>query len=83
MQNGQVNYDIAVVIKIDLLILTKFKMNDGNSFSFPSFESYNYPSHNNLTFHEIEPTQQSHYDNAKDSMIKHFPGKQNYLGNHL
>jgi hypothetical protein len=52
------------------------------SISFTSFDSYNYPSHHNLTFHENEP-QSSRHELAKDSTIRHFPGKQVNLGQNL
>lgn len=57
-------------------------MDGGQSISFTSFDSYNYPTPNNLTFHEIEPAS-SQYELAKDSMIRHFPGKKVNLGQHL
>jgi hypothetical protein len=58
-------------------------MNDAHSFSFPSFESYNYPSNNNLTFHEIEINANSQYNLSKDSMIRNFPGTKFPMGPHL
>ena len=54
-------------------------MEGAQSVSFTSFDSYNYPSHNNLTFHEIEPTS-SRFNLPKDSMISHFPGSEVPLG---
>lgn len=57
-------------------------MDGGQSISFTSFDSYNYPAPNNLTFHEIEPAN-SQYELAKDSMIRHFPGKKVNLSQHL
>jgi hypothetical protein len=50
-------------------------MDGGQSISFTSFDSYNYPSHHNLTFHETEPMSSRH-GLAKDSTIRHFPGKE-------
>jgi|688.fasta_scaffold1158503_1 hypothetical protein len=57
-------------------------MDGGQSISFTSFDSYNYPSHHNLTFHETEPMSSRH-GLAKDSTIRHFPGKEVNLGENL
>jgi hypothetical protein len=42
--------DLVVSRSIKLILKIKLKMNEGQSFSFLSFSSHNYPS---LTFHEM------------------------------
>lgn len=56
-------------------------MDPGHSISFASFDSYNYPGPNNLTFHEVDPS--GFQDGlANDSMIRRFPGKKvDFRGN--
>ena len=57
-------------------------MNDGQSISFGSFESYLSPSNSALPFHESE-SNQNFLSFSKESMIRNLPGKKLSMEKHL